>query len=111
MRHVLLALTNAVKGEDAEFERWYDNVHMPEILAISGFVSARRFRVIDEAAPGAMPNWRYFALYEIEAESPEAALQEMQRRATSGEMTLSAAFDFQSALMIAGAEVATRPHD
>ena len=29
-RHVLMVLTNATEGDDAEFNRWYDEVHFTE---------------------------------------------------------------------------------
>jgi hypothetical protein len=48
--------------EDA-FNEWYD-AHLPEILAIPGFVSAQRYRldpvVVDDDVP---VRYRYMALY------------------------------------------------
>ena len=64
---------------DEEFCEWYD-AHLPEILAIPGFVSAQRFRlepvVIDAVEP---VSYRYLALYEIEGD-PETLLAEMEQR-------------------------------
>ena len=31
----------------AEYHRWYDDVHIPEILAVDGFASARRLQSAD----------------------------------------------------------------
>jgi hypothetical protein len=63
---------------EEEFNAWYD-AHLPEILAIPGFVSAQRYRldpvVVDEEAP---VRYRYMALYEIEGD-PERLLEEMQK--------------------------------
>jgi len=43
--------------EDA-FNRWYDNVHIPDLLACPGWLSARRFMAL-----GGGP--KYAAVYEI----------------------------------------------
>jgi len=39
------------KAIEAEFNRWYDEEHIPDILAFRGAVSVRRYRaVLDEMA-------------------------------------------------------------
>ena len=43
--------------EDA-FNRWYDNVHIPDLLACPGWLSARRFMALDGGP-------KYAAVYEI----------------------------------------------
>ncbi|KAI9013499.1 hypothetical protein DFJ74DRAFT_709949 [Hyaloraphidium curvatum] len=37
------ALTNALPGQEAVFAKWYDAVHIQEVVAIPGFLSARRY--------------------------------------------------------------------
>jgi hypothetical protein len=49
-----------------EFNRWYDEVHVPEVLAIEGFVSARRY------APADGGDGPHVAQYEIEGDAQEA---------------------------------------
>jgi hypothetical protein len=49
--------------DEVEFNQWYFEEHVPERLSCPGFISARRFRVI-EGSP------QYLAIYEIEG--PEA---------------------------------------
>ena len=44
---------------ETEWNRWYDEIHVPEILKVPGFLTARRYRAI-EGAP------KYMALYEME---------------------------------------------
>ena len=41
----------------------------------------------------------YLAIYEIEAEDPNAAIEEIKRRAGAGEMNISPALDTASAPM------------
>jgi len=81
-RHVLLVMTNCAEGEDAEFNRWYDEVHLPEVLSVPGFVGATRYRIDDVQMPWEPPGThRYLAIYEIDADEPQAALDEFNRRA------------------------------
>lgn len=77
-RGVLLVLSEPVSGAaEADYNQWYDEVHLPEVLALAGFVSARRFRMSErqltsqgefEAVSAKFPH-RYLALYEVEAEN------------------------------------------
>jgi hypothetical protein len=67
-KHVLVALTSPVDGKEGEYSRWYNEVHIPEILSVPGIVSARRFRIQVANAPGS-PVWKYLALYEVETDN------------------------------------------
>jgi hypothetical protein len=63
--NAVLVVSIEVAPEDAEeLNRWYEEEHGPERLALPGFVSLRRFRAHDN------PN-RFLAIYELEY--PEAA--------------------------------------
>lgn len=67
----MLVYTNALEGKDEEFNRWYDNIHIPEVLQLSKSVAAQRFRLSD-AQPGDPEPHRYLAIYEFEVDSKEA---------------------------------------
>jgi antibiotic biosynthesis monooxygenase (ABM) superfamily enzyme len=60
-RIVMQVRVNIAPEKEQAFNEWYNNVHVPEILACPGFLSGRRFRRIsgDEI--------RYMALYELES--------------------------------------------
>jgi hypothetical protein len=65
--------------DEAEFNQWYE-AHLPEILSIPGFVSARRFRLEPVVVDSEMSvEYRYMALYEIEGD-PDRILAAMQER-------------------------------
>ena len=53
-----------------EYNTWYDEIHLPELVALDGIVSARRLRPVDGDGP-------YFALYEIEGDNLQAVLDNM----------------------------------
>ncbi|EUA30510.1 hypothetical protein I553_4767 [Mycobacterium xenopi 4042] len=36
---------------DAEYNSWYDEIHLPQLMALDGFVSARRLRPVADDGP------------------------------------------------------------
>ena len=63
----LLGLTNPVSSErEAEFNRWYSDVHLPEVAALPGFRGAKRFRATELQSGSGVPQYRYLALYELD---------------------------------------------
>jgi hypothetical protein len=61
-----------------EYHTWYNGTHLPEILAIEGFVSATRLEAIDGTS--------FLALYEIDIDV-ETAMANL--RATQGTGVMS----------------------
>lgn len=55
---VLIMMTDVPVEMEADYHRWYEEQHIPEILAIPGITSARRFKVVGEGV-------RFMALYEL----------------------------------------------
>ena|SRR5687768_5409785 len=51
---------------EAEFNRWYDEVHVPELLQLPGFVRAWRLQRTDEGSSLGDPGQTYIAVYEVE---------------------------------------------
>lgn len=71
-------------AHEAAYDEWYSSVHIPEVLDVPGFVSARRFRVVD----GGPDAHTFLTVYEIDADDVRAPLQEVYRRTKSGEMNI-----------------------
>jgi hypothetical protein len=65
---------------EQEYNTWYDEVHIPELLALDGIVAARRLRPVDGDGP-------YVALYEIEGDDLRAILDNMF--ANAGQLHMS----------------------
>jgi hypothetical protein len=62
----LLIVQVEIDPVDAEeFNRWYDEEHLPQKLGEPGFISARRFKAHDDEN-------KYLVVYELEG--PDAAL-------------------------------------
>lgn len=97
-RTLFIALTNAVPGEEAAFNEWYDNYHLTDVLDCPGITSAQRFDVQDFT--GNRATHRYVAVYDVEHADPVAAVEEVFRRFSEGEMvqTDSMADDFVALL-------------
>ncbi len=63
-KYKMISLTNPVDGRDEEFNDWYQNVHLPEVVSSEGMVSAQRYKV---AAPLLAPmSFGYLAVYDID---------------------------------------------
>lgn len=96
-RSVLLVFTNATDGEDAEFNRWYDEVHLKEVLEAPGFVAAERFDLGEAQMVEAERPHRYLSIYEIEGD-PAEALKALQELAPKMNMTTAMAKDAATSL-------------
>ena len=88
-KHALMVFTNAIEGRDEEFNRWYNETHLKDVLAVEGFASAQRFRIagVTEAAPFA-----YLALYELDTDEPGIAMKALGDAINAG-MVISDAMD------------------
>lgn len=82
--------SNAVDGRDDEFNEWYDTTHIPDILALDGFVSAQRFRrsTALDRPDAAAPEFTYIALYEIEGD-PKTAVKGLGAGVKSGAISMT----------------------
>lgn len=70
-RHVFVVFTNSKDGQDDDFNAWYDQHHLREIVGLDGFVWGQRFELHPEQRPGQVgPPWRYLALYEVRGDVP-----------------------------------------
>jgi hypothetical protein len=56
---LLLVMMDTAPEHEAELNRWYEEEHVPERLAIPGFLRATRYQAV-EGGP------KYLALYEVE---------------------------------------------
>ena len=81
---------SASKEEDEEFNRWYQEVHLPEVLGVPGFSAASRYKETGMNMTGRPWPIRfpYLAVYELADGSKDAfdaAMKELRRRITEGD--------------------------
>ena len=79
-KHIFIVFTNAKDGQEAEFNDWYTNRHVGDVLKIPGIVSATRYELSDFQRPTPHP-WKYMAIYEIETDDLKSVSDEISRRA------------------------------
>jgi len=94
-RYVFVVLTNASGGRDSEFNEWYNNQHIPDVLKIPGFVAAQRFSLAGAQMGGATSPWRYLALYELDTDDLAGALKELAARVGTPAMVMSDSLDMK----------------
>ena len=76
---VLVVMMDVDPENEDVFNRWYDEEHLTERLEISGYVSARRFKL--EEGEGVL---KYLCIWELEDGSPlESAEYKAQRERPS----------------------------
>ncbi len=80
----------ASPDSEAEYNEWYDTVHLADVCAIPGVTGAKRYKLSDANplgnAEGALP---YIAIYEIESDDLTATLNELPARSMDGRMQMS----------------------
>jgi hypothetical protein len=87
-KYLHIVQTSPTPGREDEFNEWYDNVHVPEILTLPEFISGRRLRLVaDDPFEGP----RYLAVYEIESDDIAATLRTVKNTAPA--RTKSGAID------------------
>ena len=95
-KYKLVVLSNSKEGCEAQYNDWYNNQHLQDVVAVPGFVSAQRFVLTDSM--GFNHGHRYLAIYEIESDDPEGVVAEMLRRRDTPAMVVSDSLDLDSAL-------------
>jgi hypothetical protein len=93
--YYFFVFSNPVAGHEDEYNKWYDQQHALDVVAIPGFVSAQRFaknelplyRMVDLQVP------KYLVIYKIVTDDIEAVFREVNRRLQRGETVMSPAFD------------------
>jgi hypothetical protein len=93
--YYFFVFSNPVAGHEDEYNKWYDEQHAPDVVAVPGFVTAQRFvknqlplyRMVDLQVP------KYLIVYKIVTADVEAVFNEVNRRLESGETVISPTFD------------------
>jgi hypothetical protein len=99
-QYQLVVLSNPVEGQEDDYNKWYDEQHLKDVLAVDGVVSAQRFKVADLTP---VPH-RYMAVYGIDADDLGAVLGQLGARAGTDAMPMSPAYDGANATVFAYAE-------
>jgi hypothetical protein len=96
-KYTMIVLTRPVEGREDEYNDWYTNIHLPEVLGTEGFLAAQRFKLAggpDAPAP-------YLAIYEIESADFAGSFAKLIQRVEEGKIAISTALDEPTAIAAA----------
>ncbi|MCC6707529.1 MAG: hypothetical protein IT492_08205 [Gammaproteobacteria bacterium] len=93
MKHIVVVLTEPTEGREADYNDYYENLHLDEVLSTTIMTSAQRFKLTDQQ--GAKCPLPYLALYEVEADDPKEVLANLN--ATRSERVQSDALNKRTA--------------
>ncbi len=100
--HKMVVLASAVPGRAEDLARWYDERHIPDLLAVPGVLSAERHMIVPlKAPPGARPS-EFMLIYELAGDDPMAVVRAMGKWQAEGKMTGSDALDQETTISIVG---------
>jgi hypothetical protein len=90
---LLVASMNVDPAAEAEFNEWYNSEHLPQLGAVPGVLTARRFQ-----AAGADVEKKYLALYHLT--SPEVSRSDAWSKAANTPWTAKMRPHFRDALVL-----------
>lgn len=101
-----VVLSNPIEGEDDQFNKWYDSVHVPEVLDVPGVVAAQRYDLAELTIPDGEdlpaqlppPTHRYMVIYELDRE-PQEVMAEFLNRVMTGKLSLGETLDLSTVSM------------
>ena len=85
----------AAPEQEAEFNRWYVEDHLDDVLAVAGFTAARRYTLspVRPMADTEPSPYGYLAVYEVGADDLAVAGRDLQAALDSGAIPISETFD------------------
>jgi hypothetical protein len=93
--YYFLVFSNPVAGQEAHYNKWYNEQHQLDVVSIPGFVTAQRFVMNDlplyRRADVELP--KYLVVYKIVTEDLEGVFKEVSRRLQTDETKMDPSFD------------------
>jgi hypothetical protein len=72
---VLLVITRCTDpAREAEFNTWYDDVHLPDVLTVPHIVAAQRYKLSGPPNKNE-PDAQYLAVYELDTDDTRSAMK------------------------------------
>ena len=78
MKTLYMVRANPKVGQEEKFNRWYNDIHLDEVLRVSGFISAQRYKLASEQIQQKQ-DYAYFAIYEIESNEIGQTLENLRQ--------------------------------
>jgi hypothetical protein len=98
--YYFFVFSNPVAGHEDEYNKWYNEQHAPDVVAVPGFVTAQRFvkndlplyRMVDLQVP------KYLVVYKILTDNVTGVFAEVSRRLQTRETVISPTFDSKTSV-------------
>jgi hypothetical protein len=90
-KYSFVVLTNPAPGKEAEYNDWYTNQHLRDLVRIPGIVAAQRYKLADKQRREPPYPHKYMAIYEVETDDLGAVIKEIGKRSGTSEMPTSTA--------------------
>ena len=96
--YLFLAFSNAAEGQEDEYNQWYDEQHLADVINVPGFVAARRYRLSQTQFEfnTKTPEYKYLALYEIESDDIASVMKELTSRVGTPDVVMIDAIDMST---------------
>jgi hypothetical protein len=98
-RYVYLVFANPIPGREAEFNEWYSNVHMGDLVQLPGWTGAQRFRFITTVQPppsAAGYRHGYLMIWDLEASDAGGPLAMSAAAIAGGKSRRGAGFNYNA---------------
>jgi hypothetical protein len=96
-RGIYLVFSKPVSPDrEAEYNEWYDKVHIPYCLTIPGWNGATRYRQVDPGGPDQadlLGGRQYMSIYDFEAPILQDPLKAARTEAAKGNVEMSEALE------------------
>ncbi len=100
--HKMVVMAKAAPGRVEDLAKWYDERHIPDLLAVPGFVSAERHAVFPVKVPEGTTQWDFMLIYEIAGDNPMTVLASMGGLMGTERMPVSDALESVHTLSLVG---------
>jgi hypothetical protein len=87
----LVIMSNPVPDREDDYNDWYQNIHLGQLMTLPGFKSAQRFRRVRSLVEG--DTHPYLAVYELETDDIDSVLDGLRTAAANKRLTMSDTLD------------------
>jgi hypothetical protein len=85
--YYFLSFVNGLRGHEREYDRWYLEHHIHELLQVPGFAAAQRFTLERALREDLLPAFNFMAVYEIRTADLAGTISGLEQHLKSGAMT------------------------
>jgi len=88
-KYWLVVMTNPLEGREDEYNKWYEDQHLADVLKLPGVVAAQRLKLSDKQRAAPPYPWSYLAIYEVETNDIQVTIDTLKARAGTPEMPVT----------------------